>query len=78
MTAPSKVSTAAAPRASDIAYAGIKKAIIKRRFSPGERLGKRAMASLCGVSIIPVIDALNRLESEVIELIAKNLIMRKQ
>jgi DNA-binding GntR family transcriptional regulator len=51
-------------RASDTAYQIIKNAIIERKLQPGEKLGKRAMAELCGMSIIPVIDALNRLESE--------------
>jgi DNA-binding GntR family transcriptional regulator len=51
-------------RASDHAYLAIKKAIIEHKFKPGEKLGKQAMAALCGVSVIPVIDALNRLEGE--------------
>lgn len=51
-------------RASDQAYLVIKQAILERRLKPGEKLGKQAMAALCGVSIIPVIDALNRLEGE--------------
>jgi DNA-binding GntR family transcriptional regulator len=52
------------PRASDEAYRIIKKAIIERKLKSGEKLGKRAMAELCGTSIIPIIDALNRLEGE--------------
>jgi DNA-binding GntR family transcriptional regulator len=51
-------------RASDEAYRIIKKAIIEGKLCSGEKLGKRAMAELCGTSIIPVIDALNRLEGE--------------
>ena len=51
-------------RASDQAYTIIKKEILEGRLKPGEKLGKRSMAALCKVSIIPVIDALNRLESE--------------
>jgi DNA-binding GntR family transcriptional regulator len=51
-------------RASDQAYSIIKDAILKGKLKPGEKLNKRSMATLCGVSIIPVIDALNRLESE--------------
>jgi DNA-binding GntR family transcriptional regulator len=51
-------------RASDQAYMVIKQAILERKLKPGEKLGKQAMAALCGVSIIPVIDALNRLEGE--------------
>jgi DNA-binding GntR family transcriptional regulator len=52
------------PRASDEAYRIIKKAIIEGKLHSGEKLGKRAMAELCGTSIIPVIDALNWLEAE--------------
>ena len=51
-------------RASDQAYAIIKNGIMAGRFKPGEKLGKRSMAALCKVSVIPVIDALNRLENE--------------
>jgi len=51
-------------RASDQAYTIIKNAILEGRLKPGEKLGKRSMATLCKVSVIPVIDALNRLGSE--------------
>jgi DNA-binding GntR family transcriptional regulator len=51
-------------RASDQAYDIIKNAILEGKLKPGEKLNKRSMAALCGVSIIPVIDALNRLENE--------------
>ena len=51
-------------RASDQAYSIIKTAILKGRLKPGEKLGKRSMAALCKVSITPIIDALNRLETE--------------
>jgi DNA-binding GntR family transcriptional regulator len=51
-------------RASDLAYKIIKKAILEHQFKAGEKLGKQAMAKLCGLSVIPVIDALNRLEGE--------------
>jgi DNA-binding GntR family transcriptional regulator len=51
-------------RASDLAYEIIKKAILEHQFKAGEKLGKQAMAKLCGLSVIPVIDALNRLEGE--------------
>jgi len=51
-------------RASDQAYNIIKKAILDGQLRPGEKLGKRTMAALCKVSITPVIDALNKLESE--------------
>ena len=51
-------------RASDVAYRMIRDAIVSGEFPYGKRLSKRAMAEYCGVSTIPVIDALNRLESE--------------
>ena len=51
-------------RASDQAYTIIKNGILEGRLKPGEKLGKRSMAALCKVSVIPVIDALNRLENE--------------
>jgi len=51
-------------RASDQAYRIIKSEILEGGLKPGEKLGKRSMAALCNVSIIPVIDALNRLENE--------------
>ena len=51
-------------RASDQAYKIIKKAILEGQLKPGEKLGKRSMAALCKVSIIPIVDALNRLEIE--------------
>ena len=51
-------------RASDQAYTIIKTSILKGRLKPGEKLGKRSMAALCKVSITPIIDALNRLETE--------------
>jgi DNA-binding GntR family transcriptional regulator len=51
-------------RASDQAYRVIKREILEGKLKPGEKLGKRSMAALCSVSIIPVIDALNRLENE--------------
>lgn len=51
-------------RASDHAYVKIRQAIISGEFPNGSKLNKRTMADYCGVSIIPVIDALNRLENE--------------
>lgn len=51
-------------KVSDIAYDQIKKAIINKELQPGQKLGKRDMAKLCGVSTIPVIEALVRLEME--------------
>ena len=52
------------PRASDQAYKIIKKAILEGQLKPGEKLRKRSMAAFCKVSIIPIVDALNRLEIE--------------
>ena len=49
---------------ADKAYETICKAIINGDFKPGEKLSRRKMASLTGVSIIPVIEALHRLENE--------------
>lgn len=51
-------------RASDAAYTKIRQAILSGEFPRGKKLSKRAMAHYCGVSIIPVIDALVRLESD--------------
>lgn len=51
-------------RASDVAYRVIRDAIISGELPKGKRLSKRGMADFCGVSTIPVIDALNRLEAE--------------
>ncbi|ADN01553.1 GntR family transcriptional regulator [Spirochaeta thermophila] len=51
-------------RASDRAYRTIKQAIMEGKLPCGTRLSKRGMAEFCGVSVIPVVEALNRLESE--------------
>jgi len=48
-------------KASDKAYAFIYKQILEGNLSPGSKLTMRKMAALCGVSVIPVIEALNRL-----------------
>jgi DNA-binding GntR family transcriptional regulator len=49
---------------SEIAYEIIRDKIIKMELEPGEKLTRREMAKLTGVSIIPVIEALHRLENE--------------
>ena len=46
------------------AYDIIFKKIINGDFSPGYKLSRRKMAELTGVSVIPVIEALNRLEED--------------
>ena len=46
------------------AYEIIYRKIIKGEFAPGFRLSKRKMADLTGVSVIPVAEALKRLEDE--------------
>lgn len=50
--------------AADLAYGIISKCILDGELKPGQRLTRRKMANLTGVSIIPVIDALHRLENE--------------
>jgi len=50
--------------AVDIAYEVICQKIITGELQPGEKLTRRGMAELTGVSIIPVIEALHRLENE--------------
>jgi DNA-binding GntR family transcriptional regulator len=49
---------------ADVAYEIICKGIIQGELTPGTRLTRRGMAELTGVSIIPVIEALHRLENE--------------
>lgn len=49
---------------TDKAYQRIKQQILSCKLKPGERLTSRAMAKIAGVSIIPVIHALQRLENE--------------
>ena len=49
---------------ADIAYNQICKKILDGELAPGQRLTRREMANLTGVSIIPVIEALHRLEDE--------------
>jgi DNA-binding GntR family transcriptional regulator len=50
--------------AAELAYAGICERILNGELKQGQRLTRRDMANLTGVSIIPVIDALHRLEDE--------------
>ena len=50
--------------AADSAYEIIKEKIINGELKPGEKLSKRKMAAMTGVSVIPVIEALNRLEND--------------
>jgi DNA-binding GntR family transcriptional regulator len=50
--------------AADYAYTMICERILNGELKPGQRLTRKDMAELTGVSIIPVIDALHRLESE--------------
>ena len=50
--------------AADVAYEVICEKIIGGELRPGEKLTRRGMAQLTGVSIIPVIEALHRLENE--------------
>jgi DNA-binding GntR family transcriptional regulator len=50
--------------AADKAYNIIFKKIISGEFEPGCKLSRRKMAELTGVSVIPVIEALNRLEGD--------------
>lgn len=50
--------------AADHAYEVICDAILEGKLRPGEKLSRRKMAKLAGVSIIPVIEALHRLENE--------------
>lgn len=49
---------------ADIAYEVIRDKIISGGLEPGAKLTRRGMAELTGVSIIPVIEALHRLEDE--------------
>lgn len=48
--------------ASEIAYDIISKKIMAGEFQPGMRLSRRKMADITGVSVIPVIEALKKLE----------------
>jgi DNA-binding GntR family transcriptional regulator len=50
--------------AADKAYGIISKKILSGEFEPGCKLSRRKMAEVTGVSVIPVIEALNRLEGD--------------
>jgi DNA-binding GntR family transcriptional regulator len=50
--------------AADKAYETIGSKILNGELEPGQKLTRRAMADLTGVSVIPVIEALHRLEAE--------------
>jgi DNA-binding GntR family transcriptional regulator len=50
--------------AADLAYEVICDKILDGEFPPGTKLSRRKMAELTGVSMIPVIEALHRLEEE--------------
>ena len=49
---------------ADLAYDIICKNILEGKLDPGQKLNRREMAKLTGVSTIPVIEALHRLENE--------------
>jgi DNA-binding GntR family transcriptional regulator len=49
---------------TDRAYRTIKNHILNHKLAPGARLTSRSLAKLTGVSIIPVLHALQRLDSE--------------
>ena len=51
--------------ASDVAYRIISQKILDGEFPPGMKLSRRKMAEATGVSVIPVIEALKRLEETV-------------
>lgn len=50
--------------ASDIAYRIISQKILDGEYPPGMKLSRRKMADATGVSVIPVIEALKRLEED--------------
>lgn len=50
--------------AAEKAYSIISKKILDGEFKPGCKLSRRKMAEATGVSVIPVIEALNRLEED--------------
>ncbi len=58
------INTAALQTAADLAYEIICRKIIRGELNQGAKLSRRKMAKLTGVSIIPVIEALHRLEDE--------------
>ena len=50
--------------ASDVAYRIISQKILDGEYQPGMKLSRRKMAEATGVSVIPVIEALKRLEED--------------
>lgn len=58
------MSTTTLKTAAERAYDIICRKIIRGQIPPGAKLSRRKMAKLTGVSIIPVIEALHRLEDE--------------
>src|SRR5262245_15738331 len=48
----------------ELAYQDIRRAIVEARIKPGERIVANAVAAAAGISRIPVMQALRRLESE--------------
>ena len=50
--------------ASEIAYRIISQKILEGEYQPGMRLSRRKMAEVTGVSVIPVIEALKKLEED--------------
>ena len=50
--------------ASEIAYQIISQKILEGEYPPGTRLSRRKMAEVTGVSVIPVIEALKKLEED--------------
>ncbi len=51
-------------RTSDSVYDVLRRAILSRKFAPGQRLNVHTLAGELGVSLTPVKDALTRLEAE--------------
>ncbi len=58
------VKTESFKTASEKAYKIISEKILRGEFKPGMKLSRRKMAELTRVSVIPVIEALNRLEED--------------
>ena len=50
--------------ASEVAYQIISQKILEGEYQPGMRLSRRKMAEVTGVSVIPVIEALKKLEED--------------
>lgn len=50
--------------AAEMAYSIISQKILDGEFKPGEKLSRRKMAQITGTSVIPVIEAMKRLEED--------------